>query len=116
MSAESLFLPISKEAIRRARANLALAGQSVEDWASANGYKAKTVYGVLSGKRAAIRGQSLKIALALGLRERPAPLPTTSSPDGPESLPSGSVITEGSPAASCSRRADLHDVVGEAVR
>ncbi|HEY0116262.1 MAG TPA: hypothetical protein VGB54_11110 [Allosphingosinicella sp.] len=71
MPAESLFAPISKDAIRRARARLALAGQSVEDWSVANGYNAKTVYGVLSGARPAIRGKALKIAIALGLRQHP---------------------------------------------
>lgn len=71
-SAESLFEPIRTEAIRAARSRLAYEGLSVEEWAGREGFKAKSVYQVLSGKRMAIRGASLRIAIKLGLRPDPS--------------------------------------------
>lgn len=71
MQAESLFPPISREAIQRARARLALDGETVEGWAIRNGYNPKTVHKVMSGERQCIRGTMLRIAIALGLRPHP---------------------------------------------
>lgn len=76
MAAESMFEPITQEAVREARARLLLAGQSIEDWAVANGFKARLVYQVLRGSRPCIRGRSLQIAQRLGLRpSHPSPPP-----------------------------------------
>lgn len=83
MPAESIFAPIRKDLIRQARSRLALAGLTVADWATKNGFKTKTVYQVLSGDRMAIRGDSLRIAIALGLR----PDPDSPAPSLLEGLP-----------------------------
>ena len=129
MPAESLFPPISKEAIRAARSRLALAGLSVTDWAEQNGFSPKTVYNVLSGSRPAVRGLALQIALRLGLR----PAPDSPPPGNLEGLPGSSELpagrTEAAPSlpgpetASLAGRAPVHDVnrrpvsqLGEPVR
>lgn len=44
-------------------------GVSVSEWARENGFSAGLVYAVLQGKRQCIRGQSYRIAVALGLRQ-----------------------------------------------
>ena len=95
MPAESLFAPIPREAIRRARARLALADLTVEGWARREGFKPKTVYNVLSGRRMAIRGVSLRIAIKLGLRP---------DPDHLDSPPGRTTVGEGPPAVPCGRR------------
>lgn len=43
-------------------------GISVSEWARENGFSAGLVYAVLQGKRKCVRGQSYRIAVALGLR------------------------------------------------
>ena len=59
------------------RDNFARHGISVCDWARAHGFSESLVYAVISGRNKASRGQSFKIAVALGLK--PAP-PTDGSP------------------------------------
>ena len=44
-------------------------GVSVAEWARANGFSSGLVYAVLEGRRKCLRGQSFRIAVALGLRE-----------------------------------------------
>lgn len=44
-------------------------GISVAEWARANGFSSGLVYAVLDGRRKCLRGQSFRIAVALGLRE-----------------------------------------------
>ena len=44
-------------------------GLSVSGWARENGFSQALVYQVLSGKRQPIRGESHRIAVALGLKE-----------------------------------------------
>lgn len=44
-------------------------GLSISQWATANGYSTNLVFEVLSGRKKAVRGQSHKIAVALGLKE-----------------------------------------------
>ncbi|MDA8254173.1 MAG: DNA-binding protein [Betaproteobacteria bacterium] len=44
-------------------------GISIAQWATANGYSTNLVFEVLSGRKKGDRGQSHKIAVALGLKE-----------------------------------------------
>ena len=60
------------------RDNFAKHGISVCDWARAHGFSESLVYAVLAGRNKASRGQSFKIAVALGLKAVP---PTSSTPD-----------------------------------
>lgn len=53
----------------QARAELQRKGISISEWAVTNGFSVAIVFEVLSGKRKCIRGQSHKIAVALGLKE-----------------------------------------------
>ena len=50
-------------------------GLSVRDWARANGFSEMLVYAVLSGKNKASRGESYKIAIAIGLKKKPSEAP-----------------------------------------
>lgn len=45
------------------------AGISVSEWARTNGFSGSLVYQVLEGKRLCKRGQSHRIAVALGLKD-----------------------------------------------
>lgn len=45
------------------------AGISISEWARVNGFSGSLVYQVLEGKRLCKRGQSHKIAVALGLKK-----------------------------------------------
>lgn len=54
---------------KEARAELKRQGISVSAWAVANGFSVALVFEVLSGDRPCVRGQSHKIAVALGLKE-----------------------------------------------
>jgi gp16 family phage-associated protein len=53
--------------VEAARLALKEAGQSVPDWAQANGEQTHTVYKVLSGRRACIMGDARRIAIKLGI-------------------------------------------------
>lgn len=46
-------------------------GVSVSAWSVENGFAPALVYQVLKGERKCLRGQSFKIAVALGIRPRP---------------------------------------------
>lgn len=46
-------------------------GVTVREWSQANGFGESLVYAVLNGKNKASRGESFKIAVALGLKTRP---------------------------------------------
>lgn len=46
-------------------------GISIREWAARNGFSQDLVYAVLNQKNQASRGQSYKIAVALGLRDKP---------------------------------------------
>ena len=48
---------------------IAESGVSVAEWARANGFSSGLVYQVLDGRRKCVRGQSHRIALALGLKQ-----------------------------------------------
>lgn len=56
-------------------------GVSITDWASERGFDRELVYSVLNGRAAGRRGQSHKIAVALGLKEPPAAWPFPARPD-----------------------------------
>jgi gp16 family phage-associated protein len=43
-------------------------GVSLSEWARANGFSTGLVYQVLAGKRKCMRGQSFRIAVALGIK------------------------------------------------
>jgi gp16 family phage-associated protein len=55
------------EARQALRAN----GRSVAEWARHNGFPAALVYAVLGGQRKCLRGESHRIAVALGLKALP---------------------------------------------
>lgn len=46
-------------------------GISIRDWATRNGFSQDLVYAVLNRRNQATLGQSYKIAVALGLRDKP---------------------------------------------
>lgn len=48
-----------------------LHGLSIREWAQAQGFSERLVYAVLSGKSKGLRGESFRIAVALGLRHEP---------------------------------------------
>ncbi|MGC3987826.1 MAG: DNA-binding protein [Pseudorhodoferax sp.] len=50
-------------------------GVSVVDWAREHGFDVHLVYGVLSGRSRASRGESHRIAIALGLKAVPLAAP-----------------------------------------
>ena len=119
MQSESLFEPISKQACLKAKADLALAGITPAKWAAREGFDPKTVYAVLSGNRRAIRGDSLQIAIKLGLRPDPA---LASQVEPPISqFPTSTPVGEGAAVDHCDRRPVLQGHrhrarLGEAVR
>lgn len=55
-------------------------GASVADWARENGFDIHLVYSVLSGRSRASRGESHRIAVALGLKTPKAATLVNSSP------------------------------------
>jgi gp16 family phage-associated protein len=46
-------------------------GISIREWAARNGFSQDLVYAVLNRRNQATRGQSYRIAVALGLRDKP---------------------------------------------
>jgi len=53
---------------------------SISEWARANGFSAGLVYAVLKNRRKCLRGQSYRIAVALGLKAgRPVDVNTLST-------------------------------------
>lgn len=53
----------------RARAIFENTGWSVAEWARLQGFSTGLVYQVLEGRRKCLRGQSYRIAVALGLKQ-----------------------------------------------
>lgn len=53
----------------RARAVFENTGWSVAEWARLQGFSTGLVYQVLEGRRKCLRGQSYRIAVALGLKQ-----------------------------------------------
>ncbi len=54
---------------KNVRSIFADSGISIAEWARAEGFSTALVYQVLEGKRQCVRGQSHRIAVALGLKE-----------------------------------------------
>lgn len=54
--------------LQQIRSTIEESGVSIAEWARANGFSTGLVYQVLEGRRQCVRGQSRKIAIALGLR------------------------------------------------
>lgn len=97
MPAESIFAPISRDLIRQARRRLLLADLTPASWARQEGFDQKTVYSVLSGTRRCIRGQSLQIAIKLGLRPDPSDPDDQSGPPAaksPDNIAGAGAITD----------------------
>jgi gp16 family phage-associated protein len=62
---------ISQDALERVRDGFILRGESVAEWARHQGYSTTLVYQVLSGRCKAMRGDSHRVAVALGLKPQP---------------------------------------------
>lgn len=56
------------------RSRLYANGVNVSEWARHHGFQPKHVHAVLSGARACRRGESHRIAVALGLKDAPQPM------------------------------------------
>lgn len=61
----------TEERLAAARKAIADAGHTVATWARAQGFRESAVYDVLGGTRACVKGDALKIATALGLKDPP---------------------------------------------
>lgn len=59
-------------------------GESITDWANANGFRRETVYAVLAGRTPGLRGDAHRVALALGIKALPA---STNAPDSSPPTP-----------------------------
>lgn len=57
-----------KNSLDQVKAAFADNGISISEWARVNGFSASLVYQILEGTRPCIRGQSHKIAVALGIK------------------------------------------------
>jgi gp16 family phage-associated protein len=55
-----------------AKAQLKASGTSIRQWASKHGFSEHNVHAVLGGKNKATRGESFRIAVALGIKARPS--------------------------------------------
>lgn len=58
-----------EEEIERVRSEFVTNGLSVSGWAKRHGFSQALVYQILSGKRRPVRGESHRIAVALGLKQ-----------------------------------------------
>lgn len=56
------------KSVDEVRAAFADSGVSIAEWARVNGFSSGLVYQVLEGRRICMRGQSYRIAVALGLK------------------------------------------------
>lgn len=63
---------LSKKILHETQERFVQEGISVSEWAKAHGFPVGSVYAVLNGRSRARRGQSHQIAVALGLKTRPA--------------------------------------------
>lgn len=61
-------MEITKE-VERVRSEFEANGLSVSGWAKRHGFSQALVYQILSGKRKPVRGESHRIAVALGLKQ-----------------------------------------------
>ena len=68
---------IPEDALETARRRFFIEGESVADWARERGFSLQLTYSVLNGRLRARRGQSHRIAVALGLK------PECSAAQGP---------------------------------
>jgi|LauGreDrversion4_2_1035121.scaffolds.fasta_scaffold114356_3 gp16 family phage-associated protein len=69
MSLHSLQInQISEDALDAARRRFFVEGESVADWARERGFSLQLTYSVLNGRLRARRGESHRIAVALGLK------------------------------------------------
>ena len=69
MPAHSLYFDqIPDDALETARRRFFIEGESVADWARVRGFSLQLTYSVLNGRLRARRGQSHRIAVALGLK------------------------------------------------
>lgn len=71
-----------KERALEARARFEASGTNISEWARERGFSISLVQSVLAGNRACRRGESHKIAIALGLKPEvspPEPLASTAA-------------------------------------
>lgn len=61
-------IPCNPAFVNRVRSIFTECGVSIADWARAEGFSVALVYHVIEGKRPCTRGQSHRIAVALGLK------------------------------------------------
>ena len=61
-------MEIEKE-VERVRSEFEANGLSVSGWAKKHGFSQALVYQILSGRRKPVRGESHRIAVALGLKK-----------------------------------------------
>lgn len=62
-------MPNSVPTVQVIRDAIASSGVSIAEWARVNGFSSGLVYQVLEGRRKCVRGQSYRIAVALGIKE-----------------------------------------------
>lgn len=81
MSTRSLYFDqIPEDALESARRRFFIEGESVADWARERGFSLQLTYSVLNGRLRARRGQSHRIAVALGLKPACGPTPAAPLP------------------------------------
>ncbi|QHE74546.1 DNA-binding protein [Hydrogenophaga sp. PBL-H3] len=69
MLSHSLYFDqIPEDALEQARRHFFDKGESVADWARSRGFSVQLTYSVLNGRLRARRGESHRIAVALGLK------------------------------------------------
>lgn len=61
-------MQIQQTDLDRVRQDFYLRGESVADWARERGFSQSVVYQVLNGRCKALRGDSHRVAVALGLK------------------------------------------------
>ncbi|MCE4555590.1 DNA-binding protein [Pelomonas cellulosilytica] len=59
--------------VARVRADFNERGESIADWSRQHGFHPNAVYQVLGGYTQAMRGNAHRIAVALGIKQSPAP-------------------------------------------
>jgi gp16 family phage-associated protein len=69
ITVKSLRFGIDRARITAARRGFDRSGVSVSDWARERGFDIKLVHAILSGRRTCLRGQSHRIAVALGIKD-----------------------------------------------
>lgn len=74
---------ISKTELTRVKDEFFDRGETIADWAHQRGFSTSAVYQVLSGRCQATRGDSHRIAVALGLKAKP-PAPTERAAAAPQ--------------------------------